>query len=99
MVDIKTNLSDLPTKIENGKVTAIYQSSNTMKATVKLSKNFNASSSIVVANPLVASQTPYSSTTGVVCQMTSSNSIDIYVYGGGFVNGHVLVVAYLVVEK
>lgn len=48
---------------------------------------------------IAQNQTPYEQVISLVTSQISNNKVTIWARGGGFVNGHVLLVCYLIMPK
>ena len=81
-----------------GIATLTYINSTTMRKTVTLDKSYTGT--IIPVLCLIAkSQTPYTSVKVLVSDIINGNQLNITALGSGFVNGHLLEVRYIVLDK
>lgn len=96
IIPIYKTLSELNSKIVSGKINLFYSSSSKMTGSISVDSKYNGCK--VFATAQMASQTPYTgSNLWNIVGVVSSGKLTIDAYGAGFVNGHILSVAYLLI--
>lgn len=81
-----------------GTATLTYINSTTMSKTVTLDKSCKGTV-IPLVSLIKVQQTPYTNVKVVVSTVNNGNQLDITALGSGFVNGHLLDVRYIVLDK
>lgn len=81
-----------------GSATLTYSDSTTMKKTVTLDKSYTGTL-IPILCLIKKSQTPYTNVKVLVSDISNGNQLNITALGSGFVNGHLLDVRYIVLDK
>ena len=96
IIPIYKTLSELNSNIVSGKINLFYSSSSKMTGSISVDSKYNGCK--VFATAQMASQTPYTgSNLWNIVGVVSSGKLTIDAYGAGFVNGHILSVAYLLI--
>ena len=96
IIPIYKTLSELNSNIVSGKINLFYSSSSKMTGSISVDSKYNGCK--VFATAQMASQTPYTgSNLWNIVGVVSSGILTIDAYGAGFVNGHILSVAYLLI--
>lgn len=77
-----------------GKINLYYASSSKMAGSTTVDSKFNNCK--VFATAQIVSQTPYTTNLWNVVGAVNDGKLTIEAFGSGFVNGHILAVAYLI---
>ena len=94
--ELIAKVNELNRNIVSGKINLFYSSSSKMTGSISVDSKYNGCK--VFATAQMASQTPYTgSNLWNIVGVVSSGKLTIDAYGAGFVNGHTLSVAYLLI--